>query len=185
MGRAINKMVSEIDDATIVAGVDVSDNKEGLDFPVFKNINDFDGDFDCIIDFSNVSVVCDVLNYAVAKKKPAVICTTGLGDKELSALNEASKVVPVFKSANMSLGMNVLIAVCKKVSDFLYLAISESARSGQLCVIQHFQSFELWLPILPPPLQILHQPFLWLQSLSHPRSRHYYQVYNQIYMRHT
>ena len=120
MGRAINKMVSEIDDATIVAGVDVSDNKEGLDFPVFKNIYDFDGDFDCIIDFSNVSVVCDVLNYAVAKKKPAVICTTGLGDKELSALNEASKVVPVFKSANMSLGMNVLIAVCKKVSDLLY-----------------------------------------------------------------
>ena len=120
MGRAINEMVINSDGAEIVAGCDLSDNIGGLDFPVFKNIDDCNVDFDCIIDFSNVSAFDSVLNFALKLKKPLVMCTTGLTEDNLKALEDASKIIPVFKSANMSIGMNVMIELCKKASKFLY-----------------------------------------------------------------
>lgn len=120
MGRAIAEICKEDPDAKIVCGVDVSDNTEGLDFPIFKSPADVDVDFDVIIDFSHFSVIPAIFSLATWKRKPIVCCTTGLTDEDLKILDEASKTIPVFKSANMSLGVNVMIKLCRMATKLLY-----------------------------------------------------------------
>lgn len=120
MGRVINDMCKKDPSVKIVAGGDISSNQEGLDFPVFANLDDVDVDFDVIIDFSNVACVTKLIDMAVRLNKPIVCCTTGLGDQELKAISDAKEKIAVFKSANMSLGVNVLVSLAKKACDLLY-----------------------------------------------------------------
>ena len=120
MGRAINALCLEDDAVEITCGVDPSDNTEGLKFPIFKSLNDVNVDFDVIIDFSHFSCIAGLFDYAVAKNKPVVCCTTGLTENDLKILDEASKKIAVFKSANMSVGMNIMVALCRKATKLLY-----------------------------------------------------------------
>lgn len=120
MGRVINDICNADPAIEIVAGCDLSDNTEGLKFPVFKKLTECDVDFDVIIDFSNAKCMPDLFAFACDKKKPVVCCTTGLGEEELKILEDATKVIPVFKSANMSVGMNIMVELCKKVTKLLY-----------------------------------------------------------------
>jgi 4-hydroxy-tetrahydrodipicolinate reductase len=68
---------------------------------------------DVIIDFSHYSMVDSLIDYALATKTPCVICTTGLSEETQSKIQTASRVIPVFQSGNMSLGINVLIELAK------------------------------------------------------------------------
>lgn len=120
MGRAINEICLDSSDVKIVAGCDLSDNTNGLDFPVFKALKDCDVDFDVIIDFSNSKCIPALFEFACEKGKAVVCCTTGLSESDMEILNNASKVIPVFKSANMSLGMNIMVELCKKATKLLY-----------------------------------------------------------------
>ena len=120
MGRAIAGICKKESDCEIVCGVDISDNTEGLDFPVFKEASEVDVDFDVIIDFSHFSCIPKIFELALNRKKPIVCCTTGLSESDLKILEDASKEIPVFKSANMSLGINVMIALCRKMTNILY-----------------------------------------------------------------
>ncbi len=106
MGHTICNIVSKDNECDIVAGIDITTSN--ATFPTFININDCDMPADVIIDFSTAKAVDDVIKYAVEKKIPAVICTTGISEDTLNKINEASKVIPVFKSANMSLGINLI-----------------------------------------------------------------------------
>ena len=119
MGRAISNMVLENDQFEVVAGADVVNNS-GFAYPVFGTLAECDVDYDAIIDFSNAKVVPAVIEAALAKKKPLVCCTTGLDEDTLKLLADASKEIPVFKSANMSLGINVLIGLVKQAAKTLY-----------------------------------------------------------------
>ncbi|MBR6484134.1 MAG: 4-hydroxy-tetrahydrodipicolinate reductase, partial [Clostridiales bacterium] len=120
MGRAIYEITKNGSDCTIVAGGDISDNTDGLDFPVFKDPSACDVDYDVIIDFSNAKAVPAIVRTAVAKKKPIVICTTAIDDETLALIDDASSVVPVFKSANMSYGMNVVFELVAQATKALY-----------------------------------------------------------------
>ena len=80
---------------------------------VYANINEFTGEADCIIDFSNHLATKDVTEYAVKRKLPLVIATTGQTAEELSMIKEASKSIPLFYSQNMSLGVAVLSCLAK------------------------------------------------------------------------
>ncbi|MCQ2531861.1 MAG: 4-hydroxy-tetrahydrodipicolinate reductase [Saccharofermentans sp.] len=120
MGRVIGNMVKEYDDCEIVAGGDVVSTADGIDFPIFTNPMDCDVDFDVIIDFSHFSAVPAILELALAKKKPIVVCTTAIPAETIEKINEASKVIPVFKSANMSVGMNVLFELVRQATKALY-----------------------------------------------------------------
>lgn len=120
MGRVIYALTKQTENMQIVAGGDLSDNTEGLDFPVFKDCNDCDVDFDVIIDFSHFAAVPAIINFALAKNKPLVCCTTRLEEDTVNALEEASKTIPVFKSANMSLGINVLNELVQRAAKALY-----------------------------------------------------------------
>ncbi len=118
MGRVITRLASEDKDCKIVAGVDISDFGEN-DYPVFKNFADINVDADVIVDFSHPSVLSGLLEYAKAKKIPVIIATTGLTDEQRNSLVEISKEIPVFFSANMSLGINLIIALAKKATAIL------------------------------------------------------------------
>lgn len=121
MGRVITDLVSQESEATIVAGVDKFGNSTG-EFPVFDSIEKCDVPADVIIDFSNASAVDSVLDYAVEKKIPVVLCTTGLSDDQLAKVKEISSKVAVLKSANMSVGVNVLMKVLRDAAPTLAAA---------------------------------------------------------------
>ena len=72
-----------------------------------------------IIDFSHPSALEPLLAYATAHKIPAVIATTGLSAEQKEQLAEAAKEIPLFFSANMSLGINLLISLAKKAAALL------------------------------------------------------------------
>ena len=118
MGQMIIKIVSEDPDARIVAGVDINTDVN-YDFPMFKSISECDVKADAIIDFSHVSCVDGLLSFCEEKKMPVVLCTTGLSDEQLSHVKSASEKTAVLKSANMSLGINLLQKLLKEAAGTL------------------------------------------------------------------
>ncbi len=108
MGRIISNLVATDEQITMVAGVDIYD-EGSKEYPVFQTIDQCDVEADCIIDFSTASGVDRLLSYCVSKKLPCVLCTTGLSEEQLAKMEQASKQVAILKSANMSLGINLLL----------------------------------------------------------------------------
>ncbi|MCR5791524.1 MAG: 4-hydroxy-tetrahydrodipicolinate reductase [Lachnospiraceae bacterium] len=119
MGRMVTETAGTDPEMRIVAGVDIAGGQLS-DFPVYEKIEDCKEEADVIIDFGNAAAVDAVIAYSVRRKLPLVECTTGLSEEQLSALTEASKEIAVLKSANMSLGVNVLQKALKEVSRVLY-----------------------------------------------------------------
>lgn len=118
MGQMITNLVSEEEDVRIVAGVDIVDSRKN-DYPVFRDIADCEVPADAIIDFSSANEFEKRMDYAVEKQIPIIICSTGLSEEQLSYMNEASKRVAVLKSANMSLGINLLMKLLKEAAEKL------------------------------------------------------------------
>ncbi len=120
MGRVIAAAVALRDDCKIVAGVDYTKTDESFPFPVYTSYDEVSETPDVIIDFSNPAALPAVLKYALSKKVPAVICTTGLTETQVDEINAASEIVPIFFSANMSIGVNLICELAKKAADILY-----------------------------------------------------------------
>lgn len=108
MGQVITGLVKDDERVDIVAGVDCYDGIDN-DYPVFTNADDCNVDYDVIIDFSNASAVDGLLEYAVSKKKPVVLCTTGLSDEQIDKVKKAAEDIAILRSANMSIGINVIM----------------------------------------------------------------------------
>ncbi|MEM1483883.1 4-hydroxy-tetrahydrodipicolinate reductase [Oscillospiraceae bacterium PP1C4] len=118
MGRIIAACVKERGDCTIVAGIDISG--VALDaFPVFTDPSECAVEADVIIDFSHPSALIPLLKHAVKTHTPAVIATTGLSGEQIALIEEKSKEVPLFFTANMSLGVNLLAELAKKAAAVL------------------------------------------------------------------
>lgn len=118
MGAAITGIASERGDCEIVAGVDI--NTTPLNgYQVYADIADVKETADAIVDFSNPAALDSILAYAVEKNIPAVLCTTGYSEGQLAQIKEASEKVAVFHSGNMSLGINLLIALSRKAAQVL------------------------------------------------------------------
>ena len=107
MGRAVEDCVNSRDDAVISAGVDIAHGER--DYPVYSCFVDVKEKVDVIVDFSHPLVLDDMLAFAVERGIPAVICTTGYSDEQVRKIMETAKLIPVFYSGNMSLGINMLI----------------------------------------------------------------------------
>ena len=118
MGQMIAGLLKDDQDAKIVAGIDLVDNISNP-FPVYKDLADCDVEADVVIDFSNAAFVDPLLDLCVERKLPVVLCTTGLSEAQTEHMKEASKQVAVLKSANMSLGINLLMKVLKDVTPVL------------------------------------------------------------------
>ncbi len=121
MGRAIESMCRENDDFEIVSGIDTS---LGIphSFPTVSSPFELDVKADAIIDFSHHSASKALCEYAIKTGTPVVFATTGYSDDELEVIEKASEKIAIFKSGNMSVGINLLIELSKKaamaLSDF-------------------------------------------------------------------
>lgn len=118
MGRMITEIVKNEEDAVIAAGVDKFTGIPN-DYPVFEEIAQCDVDVDVVIDFSNAGAVDELLDYCVKKSLPVVLCTTGLSDEQLKKVDECSEKIAVLKSANMSMGINLLLKLLKDAAKVL------------------------------------------------------------------
>ncbi len=118
MGQVITGIVADDPETSIVAGVDISDHIDNP-YPVYTHIEDLDVEGDVIIDFSTGRAVPSLLNYAKSSKTPLVLCTTGLTDEQIATVNEFSKEIAILFSANMSLGVNLLLNLVKKAAKTL------------------------------------------------------------------
>ena len=113
MGREVAKLALDgAKGATVAAGFDVVplDTREFATYTDWSLVTE---EIDCIIDFSHHSATSALLNFAKTKKLPVVIATTGHTDEEKAAIMDAAKVIPVFHSANMSLGIALLVELAK------------------------------------------------------------------------
>lgn len=120
---ALGRMGKKVFDASVldgeltpVCGVDRFENLENKNFPVYDSYSKVTEKVDVIIDFSAPATLPSLLEYAINNKVPAVLCATGYQQPELDAINNASKLIPIFRSANMSLGVNILIDLVKRAS---------------------------------------------------------------------
>ena len=106
MGKAIAALCENNPDYKIVAGGDIIENSN-YGFPVYTSLNE------CTEDF-------DVLEFALNRNKPFICCTTALSDETVASILEASEKIAVFKSANMSLGINIMVELAKQATRILY-----------------------------------------------------------------
>lgn len=118
MGQVISSLVEDNDDCMIAAGIDPNVNKPNP-YPVFNKISDCEILADVIIDFSTATAVKPLLEYALERKLPVVVCTTGLSEGDIDFIKKSSTKIPIFFSANMSLGINLLISLVKRASEIL------------------------------------------------------------------
>lgn len=118
MGQVISGLIAADDAVELVAGIDARDDGHNP-YPVFTDINSCDIEADCLIDFSVAAAVDNLLDYCVANNLPCVLCTTGLSEEQLAKVAEASKMVAILKSANMSLGINLLLKMLKEAAGVL------------------------------------------------------------------
>ena len=119
MGKVIVNLCLNSDQFEITAGGDIVSNPD-YKFPVYSDLKECKEDFDVIIDFSNAKAVPAILDFALERKKPLVCCTTALSEETLSSLDKASSEIGIFRSANMSIGINLMIELCKQATKILY-----------------------------------------------------------------
>lgn len=118
MGRVITDLVSKDDDCKIVAGIDPFDDGHN-DYPVFAAVDDCDVEADVIIDFAAAKAEDALLDYCEKKQIPVVVCTTGLTDEQIEHVRKTACKVAVLKSANMSLGINMLLKLLQDAAKIL------------------------------------------------------------------
>ena len=118
MGRVVEALCSADPDVQVVAGFDILGNTDH-DFPVFTSPALFDGEADAVIDFSSPAALNGLLDFAKSRKIPLVLATTGFTPEQVAQIGAAAMEVPIFRSANMSLGINVLLELVKKAANVL------------------------------------------------------------------
>lgn len=118
MGHVVARLASQDSEINITAGFDIADCKD-FDFPVYTNYDNLKEKADVIIDFSHPDCIDGLLSYCKKNKIPAVICTTGLSNRQKNELEAAAEEIPVFFSANMSLGINLIISLAKQAVKLL------------------------------------------------------------------
>lgn len=119
MGRVLSKAIEDTEGMKLVAGIDRNTDLYENTYPVYESPLQIKEDCDVIIDFSKPSNLSGLLQYSVNNNIALVIATTGFSEEEEERIKEASKLTKIFKSANMSLGVNVLINLAKQATNTL------------------------------------------------------------------
>ena len=134
LGSAVARLAAEKSGFEVVCGVDPAAGN--LPFPVHGSFDDVTEQCDVLIDASHHSLTPDLLAFAAERGVPAVICTTGHTDPETEMIVTYSKKIPILKSRNMSIGVNLLIELVKKATqsldDGFDVEIVEAHHSGKL-----------------------------------------------------
>ncbi len=118
MGQVLQTKIENIPDLKVVAGIDRKEIPTSP-FPVYQKVQAIKETADVVIDFSHDTALADLLTFCLAKKLPLVVATTGLKAETKTLLKEAAQTIPIFYSANMSLGINVLIKALQEITPAL------------------------------------------------------------------
>lgn len=117
MGKFVANGVKKDDKLSIACGVDKFNNGES--FPVFADFSEINVKADLIIDFSNPSLLDGMLDFALSRKIPLVIATTGYSESQIEKIKAAATEIPVFFTFNMSLGVNLICSLAKRAASIL------------------------------------------------------------------
>ncbi|MBN2875469.1 MAG: 4-hydroxy-tetrahydrodipicolinate reductase, partial [Spirochaetales bacterium] len=117
MGRVLTTAIEPLQDMLVVAGIDR--DTETVGYPVFGNLADCDVPADVLIDFSHAAMLPRYLPEAARRGLPVVIATTGLSPEDMAFVSEAATKIPIFNSANMSIGINLLQTLVKDATKAL------------------------------------------------------------------
>jgi 4-hydroxy-tetrahydrodipicolinate reductase len=118
MGRTVARLAAADAGLEVVAGFDINTVKQDV-FPIYADPMEFGGQADVAVDFSSPAALDALLRYCVTKKIPLVLCTTGHDGRQLNDLLEASQKIPVFKTGNLSIGINLAVDLIKRAAAFL------------------------------------------------------------------
>jgi 4-hydroxy-tetrahydrodipicolinate reductase len=118
MGRTVARLAAADAGIEVVAGFDINTAKTDA-FPVYADPMEFGGQADVAVDFSSPAALDGLLRYCAAKKLPLVLCTTGHSAQQLDAVREASAKTPIFKTGNLSVGINLIADLIKRTCAFL------------------------------------------------------------------
>lgn len=118
MGQAVSNICAGDDKVEVIAGFDINPVKLG-GFPVYADPMEFSGVADVIIDFSNASGLPSLLKYCENRNIPLVLCTTGYSGEDVALIESSSEKIPIFRSANMSLGVNLVADLVRRATLFL------------------------------------------------------------------
>lgn len=119
MGQAIVRAAEQMESTCIVAGVDVNADAQTAGFPIYQSISEFPGKADVIVDFSHHTALPSLAAYACQTGTPLVVATTGHTDEEKALMQQTAEKVALFASGNMSIGINLLIELCRKAAKTL------------------------------------------------------------------
>jgi len=109
MGRELVRLIKDRADFVVTAEVDLGGGQ-------YTRLADVKEEADLVIDFSSPAAALDVADFINKRQLPAVICTTGHNELQLEAIKSASCAAPVFMSANMSVGVSLLINLAKQAA---------------------------------------------------------------------
>jgi len=118
MGQVVTGLCQENPDIEIVAGVDLNPIRQN-DYPVYTDPMEFSGEVDCVIDFSNPAALPSLLAFCEKTGAGIVLATTGYSEEQLKKIQDAASSIRIFKSANMSMGINVLLELVKQAARVL------------------------------------------------------------------
>lgn len=117
MGANVCELISADDDIMVVCGVDIG--KTDLKVPVYSSFYEVKERVDLIIDFSSPAALHDELEWAKARYVPVILAATGYTEDDLDYIERCSKEIAIFKSANFSLGVNLLSTLVRKAAEAL------------------------------------------------------------------
>lgn len=118
MGQVLVKEIDRFPNLSLIGGFDINDNGTNT-FPVYSNIDEIKEIPDVIVDFSIPVASLNILKYAIQTKTAIVIATTGFSNEELKEIDKASKIIPIFKSSNMSYDINLMKKIVAQVATSL------------------------------------------------------------------
>ena len=118
MGQVITGIVNEDPEISIVAGIDVANNKNNS-YPVYASLEACKEEADVIIDFSISKAADSLFDYCAKTHIPVVVCTTGLSEEQTGRLKDMAAQTAVLRSANMSMGVNVLLKLLQEAAKAL------------------------------------------------------------------
>ena len=121
MGQVISSMAEKDEEIRIVAGIDLNTERK-WDYPVFASLEDCTEEADVIIDFASAKAVDHLLDYCGRTGMPVVLCTTGLSEEQVKKVSETAENTAVLRTANMSLGVNLLLKMVKEAAKVLAAA---------------------------------------------------------------
>lgn len=113
MGRVVNDIISHRQDVRVIAGIDRITERYS-DFEIVDSPSHLQVKPDVIIDFSHPSALNGLLEYAKTNGTALVLASTGYNDQEVARIKSAASEIPVFFTANMSIGINLLKELAKK-----------------------------------------------------------------------